>query len=396
MADQKVTAMSMAADTSVQARANARRRALRLLPAPEPSAGLAAYHRELELALAASPAKRANYDRYLAAGRRNAEPDYLPIKLDVENVSRCNFRCTMCSVSAWEHGRRAGDLPLAAFKRLIDDQVGLVEIKLQGLGEPLMQRDPYFDMIRYARARHIWVRTTTNASLLHLKDNYRKLLDADPNEIQVSVDGATKSVFETIRRGSVFERVVDNCRLINAYCRDRGVTRTKMWTVVQRANFHQVTDLVRLAGDLGFKHLTFSLELVDWGLTEWRSANDAVSVEDELDPVALRQLITLGDQHGVEVRFWSATEKYSIDTPESLCPWPFERAYVSSDLRVVPCCAIGNPDVHQIGDALDPADPNAFTRHWNGADYADFRRAHLEGRIPEICQSCYAGSGREL
>lgn len=367
----------------------ARRRALRALPAPEPSAGVGAYYHERDLALAACPRKRANYERYLAGSRREARPDYLPIKLDIENVSRCNFRCTMCSVSSWKKGRRAQDLTLESFERLIDEQYGLVEIKLQGLGEPLMQRDPFFDMIRYARARNIWVRTTTNASLLHLNDNARKLVDSDPNEIQISIDGATKAVFEGIRRGSVFERVIENCRQINAYCRERGVVRTKMWTVVQRANFGQLEALVRLAAALGFRHHTFSLELVDWGMSEWRATNDAVSVEAELDPDTLLALVDLGASLGVQVRFWNTTDKYSVRSPASLCPWPFERAYLSSDMRVVPCCAIGNPDVYQIGDGLDPADPEAFTRHWQGEQFAAFRQAHLDGRIPDICKACY-------
>src|SRR5271169_2138835 len=213
------------------------------LPSPEPAAGTEAYIRERELALNRSPECRANYERYLAFKRRGAQINYLPVKLDIENVSRCNFRCTMCPVSDWDRGQRANDLKLDDFKRLIDEQIGLVEIKLQGLGEPTMQRDDYFTMIRYARAKHIWVRTTTNASLLHLKDNYRKMIDTDANEIQISIDGATKDVFESIRRGSVFERVKSNCTLINAYSRQMGVERTKMWTVVQRANWHQLEDL---------------------------------------------------------------------------------------------------------------------------------------------------------
>jgi MoaA/NifB/PqqE/SkfB family radical SAM enzyme len=57
-------------------------------------------------------------------------------------------------------------------------------------------------MTRYAREKHIWVRTTTNASLLHLKDNYRKMIDADVNELQISVDGASKQVYEGIRCGA--------------------------------------------------------------------------------------------------------------------------------------------------------------------------------------------------
>jgi MoaA/NifB/PqqE/SkfB family radical SAM enzyme len=117
-------------------------------------------------------------------------------------------------------GTRAADLTLAAFQRLIDEQIGIVEIKLQGSGEPTMQRYDYFAMIRYARERHIWARTTTNASLLHLKDNYRKMIDADVNELQISVDGASKRVYEGIRRGANYERVMANIALFNRYARE--------------------------------------------------------------------------------------------------------------------------------------------------------------------------------
>lgn len=366
-----------------------RRARLRALPAPEPSAGIDAYRRERELALAWSPRRRENYERYLASTRRMATLDYLPVKLDFENVSRCNFRCTMCAVSDWHKGTRAADMPVEAFKRLIDEQYGLVEIKLQGLGEPLMQRDAYFEMLRYARAQHIWVRTTTNASLLHLNDNYRKLVDADPNEIQISIDGATKEVFESIRRGAVFERVVENCKLVNAYCREKGVVRTKMWTVAQQANAHQLEQLVDLSHELGFLHFTISLELNDWGLDSWNAVNGSVTVESHLDPDYLMGLVEKGRRLGVEVRFWNTTDKYSTDSPGTLCPWPFERAYVSSDLRVVPCCMIANPDVAQIGGEL-----GSFTEVWQGDAFTDFRQAHLDGNIPRICRGCYQNTSR--
>ena len=122
----------------------ARHDRLRALPSPEPAAGSAAYRQERERVLARSPACRENYARYLAAGRRSADIDYAPIKLDIENVSRCNFRCTMCVVGDWPRGKRAQDMSLAAFRQLIDSQPGLLEIKLQGLGAPTLQRDDFF------------------------------------------------------------------------------------------------------------------------------------------------------------------------------------------------------------------------------------------------------------
>jgi MoaA/NifB/PqqE/SkfB family radical SAM enzyme len=368
--------------------AAAARAALRRLPAPEPSAGIDAYRRERELALAGDPRRRANYERYVAymtAGDRSAPVDFLPVKLDVENVSRCNFRCAMCAVSDWPKGKRAEDMPPEAFRRLIDEQYGLVEIKLQGLGEPLLQRDDYFAMLRYARARHIWVRTTTNASLLHLHDNHRKLVDADPNEIQISIDGADKEVFEAIRRGSVFEQVAENCKAINAYCREKGVSRTKMWTVLQQANLHQMDALVELSAELGFRHFTFSLEINDWGLAEWSRRAGEIDVERRLDPERLMGLVEKGRRLGVEVRYWNITDRFSAASPQTLCPWPFERAYVGSDLRVSPCCMLGNPDVYEIGAGSG----ESFSAVWLGPEYEAFRQAHREGRPPAVCQGCY-------
>lgn len=352
------------------------------LPAPEPAAGVAAYARERALRLAVYPRCRDNYQRYRAHARRTAAVDYLPIKLDIENVSRCNFACTMCRVSDWPKGRRAADLPLTAFKRLIDEQYGLIEIKLQGLGEPTLQRDDFFAMIRYARQRHIWVRTTTNASLLHLDGNADKLLDSDVNEIQISIDGADAPTYQAIRRRGRFDRVIANCRMLNERSAARGVVRSKMWVVVQKANRRQLGELVDLAPALGFRHLVFSLSLTDFGMAAWRTRADAFTA-DGLTLCAARALVTRGRDQGVRVGFWRVTQKYRTDAPAQLCPWPFERAMVSSDRRVVPCCYLGSPDVSDFGSA------DSLAAVWRGDTMTAFRQAHLAGYPPPICRGCY-------
>ncbi len=355
------------------------------LPSPEPVPDQATYDAERERALAFSDKRRDNYERYMASGRRGVEVDYLPVRLDLENVSRCNFRCTMCQVSEWDKGKRARDLSLDEFKSLIDEQYGLVEIKLQGMGEPTMQGDDFFEMIRYARERAIWVRTVTNASLLHLKNNAEKLIDSGVNEVQISIDGADKETYESIRQGSVFEQVVENCKRINAYCAEKDIERTKMWTVVQRSNQHQIEELIHLGKEMGFRHLVFSLNLVDWGADEWRDRNANATIEHLFPNAKALEYIKLGDELGLKVRFWRQTDKYDTNAPSSLCPWPFERGYVSSDMRIVPCCVLGNPEVADLGDA------NHFSDVWYGDVWKAFRQRHLDGDIPKYCQACYKG-----
>ena len=367
-----------------------RRRSLRALPAPEPTAGVEQYRRERELALRLDPRKRQNYEKFIAA-QRGASVDYLPVKLDIENVSRCNFKCTMCVVSDWPKGKRAADMSLKQFKALIDDQYGLVEIKLQGIGEPLMQGDDFFEMIRYARQRHIWVRSTTNGSLLHLKDNYRKLIDTGINELQISIDGASEDTFQAIRRGSVFSRVVQNCKMVNAYQRETGRQVSKSWTVVQSGNRGQLEKIVDLVSDMGFTNHVFSLNLSDWGLSEWNARNERASVQDDLSPENLLKLVERGQRLGVKIRFWNVNEKYALGDAKTLCPWPFERAYIGSDMRVSPCCYLGNPDVFELDRKI--AGGHRFTDTWFGQDYRAFRQAHIDGRLPKVCQGCYSSTG---
>jgi hypothetical protein len=133
---------------------------------------------------------------------------------------------------------------------------------------------------------------------------------------------------------------------------------------------------------MGFRHMVLSFELIDFGQPKWKEANDAVSVSHRIDLDRCWRLHAMGAQRGVKVAFWFATERYEA-APGKLCPWPFERAYVSSDMRFVPCCIIGNPEVSDVGDARKLAE------EWNGPAIVEFRKAHLEGRVPAVCKSCY-------
>lgn len=358
------------------------------VPLPDPVPNKKTYDDEILKSINFSEKRKKNYSIYKKSKKNNAIINFFPVKLDIENVSRCNFKCKMCVVSDWDKGRRSKDMSLDQFKKIIDEQYGLTEIKLQGLGEPLLQKDIYFEMIKYARSKRIWVRTTTNASLLHLNNNYKKLIDSGVNEIQISVDGATKEIFQDIRRGSVFEKVVQNCKLINSYAKKMNKDRTKMWTVVQNKNFHQLHKLVSLASDLGFSNQVFSLDLTNWGSKKWDETNSKKKVDNKINLDLINSLLELGNKKNVKVRFWNITKKYSVKK-KNLCPWPFDRSYISSDNKIVPCCMIGNPDSFKIGEY------NSLKDAWHSKEYQKFREGHINGNLPDVCKFCYENSDDE-
>ncbi len=365
------------------------------LPKPEPMPNREYYFSERELRLKLYPDCNANYSRYLNSSKRNTVVDYLPIKLDIENLSRCNFRCVMCQVSEWPKGQRARDLNFHEFTHIIDENIGLVEVKLQGMGEPTLARDDLFKMIKYARERHIWVRTVTNGSLLHLNENSKKMLESGVNEVQISIDGADKGTFESIRVGSKFDRVVHNVTELNSLAKIMNREVTKMWTVVQDKNISQLKDLIYLANKMKFKSMVFSLDISDWGNENWTEKNKSKSVTKLFNIEYANELYSLGSSLGINVAFWNINEKYDVLNPNSLCEWPFERSYISSDSRVVPCCMVADPDTFELNADSKMSGKEkewSFLEIWNSKQYQNFRKSHLSGdfeKLPKICQGCY-------
>lgn len=182
-----------------------------------------------------------NYQRYLATlrGGYTTECDYLPIKMDYEVSRHCNFKRRMCLFSEIGNNRLP-NMTFEDYKSSIAGQIGLIEVKLQGLGEPLLNSD-FFQMVEYSVNNHIWARTVTNASLFHLNDNYQRLIDSEIGENQISIDGATKETFEHIRRGSNFKQIITNRKMLNEYAESKGEAwRTSCWMLVQKDNFHEM------------------------------------------------------------------------------------------------------------------------------------------------------------
>jgi len=307
---------------------------------------------------------------------------YFPTIIDIEPNSRCNFRCKMCHVSSWEKGRRSYDMTLENLKLFISNNNHFTEVKLHGMGEPFLNKK-YVEMLQYLDEKIIWSRTTTNGSLLHKRDNYIKLIDANIGEVQCSFDGATKDVFESIRRKSDFETVVSNLKMLNEYANYRDRLYTRMWVVLQKENIDQLYDFVYIAKEMGFKRLSFNSTLNDWGRYDWADSNSEIQI-DGLTKENHQKLLEMSEEFDIDISLWEQSGTYSTDSKDKLCPWIFSRPYISSDYKVVPCCMIADPSVINFGDA------DNFQTQWNSDEYQDFRKAHLDGEIPTICKNCYS------
>ena len=365
-------------------------RLMKIKDLPAPSANKKEYSRIMQCGFERFPERKANYEQYQKCKKDgyNEFLDYMPIKMDYEASSICNYRCTMCFMSE-KANDRPKQMSFEEYKESLDEQIGLIEVKLQGIGEPLLNKD-FFKMAEETVNRDIWCRTVTNGSLLHLNDNYRKLIDYGLGEVQISIDGATRDTFEKIRVGSDFEQVVSNVKMLNDYAAGKGEQwRTSCWMLVQRDNESEMEAVLELAAHMNFTRMSYSMTLSNWGTEKWDLINRGknVVVDGMVDHTLFERclrLIDRGKELGIEVTFWFGTDKYSLlDVPARLCDWIFSRAYITGGMRIVPCCVFSDAETYDIGDA------KRFKLEWNNEEYRKLRANHIEKIIPDMCKRCY-------
>ena len=171
-----------------------------------------------------------------------------PVHLGIETSSVCDLRCKMCFQSDPEFRDKKENFGLMdydLYKQIIDEgmEKGLCSVKLSIRGEPILHpRLP--EMISYAREKGILdVMFNTNANQLD-EEKSRAILSAQPHLVIFSVDADTKELFESIRIGADFERVVRNITRFHEIREKefpQSITKTRVqMTVVSEAK-HEVS-----------------------------------------------------------------------------------------------------------------------------------------------------------
>jgi hypothetical protein len=132
-----------------------------------------------------------------------------PDVVRIETTNACNACCTICPRR--NINRQISRMDDALYLQLIDEcaSSGCGEIHLHNFGEPLMDKQ-LENRVSYAKGKGIKkVKIFSNGSLLNC-ERAKGLIDAGLDEIKISIDGASKEEFESIRVPLQFETVVQN------------------------------------------------------------------------------------------------------------------------------------------------------------------------------------------
>jgi MoaA/NifB/PqqE/SkfB family radical SAM enzyme len=168
-----------------------------------------------------------------------------PRRLTVTLSNRCNLSCIMCLTRyvKWDIPRKVVEEIYSLFPYLE---------KIMWQGGEVFYLDFFEELLseglRYPGLRHSIV---TNGQLI--REEMAERLVKNNVELTISVDGVTKEVYEYIRKGADFERIIRNLELIlELKKRHKSNMILNLNVAVMKSNYHQLEDFIEFARKYGF------------------------------------------------------------------------------------------------------------------------------------------------
>jgi len=294
----------------------------------------------------------------------------------IEVTTKCNFNCITCSRQSLSSKRINKDMNFSQFKRIVDQLPNLKVVKLQGLGEPFLNKD-IRQMAEYAKQKGIKVITISNGSILPDIETLRFF-----DEIAISFDSANKLTFESIRRGANFNKILGNIKeLIKIRNENRLKLKIFLNTVVSHLNYFEMEEIIKLALKLGEDGVSF-VEVENWYIPsqkEFLAASEFVKkVREKHNEIKLKVLELRKKYRKLKIYYMPSTKR------KKTCEWSFYSTFITVDGYVTPCCIRMDKDVFYFGNIFQ----KPFMEIWNGEKMKQFREANIKNLSNPVCDLC--------
>jgi MoaA/NifB/PqqE/SkfB family radical SAM enzyme len=331
--------------------------------------------------------------RYFEAVDQTAERAAPPVCLYLEVTNRCNLLCETCP-RTFEALEPPADMSWDLFTRIVDQAPGVKRAVLHGVGEPMLVPE-LPRMIRYLKARGIYVLFNTNGTLLREK-RFRELIEAGLDELRVSLDAADAATYAVVRGRPFFDRIVRDVRRMREFQDEAGVAhpRISLWLTGLKETIGQLPEFVRLAASMHVREVHLQRLVFDetgFGMARAESSLFEQTAAEETTAIAAAQAI--GAELGVTLDASGATEpglslKQQGENPWAGCRRPWSLMYFTAHGRALPCCiapfSARGYETYTLGDAKS----QSLEEIWNGPAYHDFRAALVGAAPPKPCQNC--------
>jgi MoaA/NifB/PqqE/SkfB family radical SAM enzyme len=289
--------------------------------------------------------------------------DNYPVKAYIEPTLFCNLRCPACPTGLQLGLRPSTTVDLNFFKKAIDEVGDYVfDLLMYNRGEPLLHKQTP-EMIRYAKAKGIKVRVSTNLSLKLSDDYIERLVRSGLDDLIVSLDGTTPETYSHYRRLGEFDLVCRNMRHIQA-------TKERLGTVMPNIIWQFLV----------FKHNEHEIEQAmaeykDWGAdTLFLSGADMPPPPHDkgFAPSIIPQYNEYHSEHPNQT-----TIKNYIESGKP-CSWLYGVFVLNPNGKVSPCCYA----IREEDDFAEYTTTSGFFVAWNSSRFSRARRLVIGRKRP--------------
>jgi radical SAM protein with 4Fe4S-binding SPASM domain len=339
--------------------------------------------------------------------KKETSPVSMPAVIYIESVKGCPYSCAMCS----SHFSKPQSISSELLDKIEPYFKNLEVLSIHGQGEPLLGSIPYFveQSIRHDFVLHM------NTTGFFLTREIADLLTRTRLSIRFSIHAGKPVTYKKIM-GQNFEKVLENIRYLVRKAKDNKIDSDFWFSfIVMKENLGEIEDFLKLAHDIGIKHVRF-MELLpepesmkgikmpnrDFTFKYFEQYNPAVEKEFLKRLPRYRELAkTLGisietgslesavkDPHFLEKitnrltkRFMFGVRLFPLQERRGMCvaPWIGQLIIkINGDVRL--CCS--------LEDSFGNINNSSLREIWNSKKMQMVRASFREGKFPKICEYC--------
>ena len=305
-----------------------------------------------------------------------------PIQAVFEPAKLCNLGCGVCrrleSSSVAQIPGVGNHFTPAQFREALDKLRHIRVASWIGDGEPMMNPD-FNKLIEIAAKKGIRTAFSTNGTLVTKEDvdfwKRHKVVD-----VQVSFDTSTPEMYEKMRPGASFDKVVRTCKLIS----ESGI-HLQLGNILFAESVEDMPKYIDLCIETGaWKVATPRLHLV--------GALDKRYLSSYPDPVTANPILKIAqDKMRIAKIRWY--EPWYVTSYFRRCMWSFLSPYIQIGGTIHPCCFMMGTDRIEYYDGVAYKVPatsygmgniltDDFGKIWHGEAYKELRRLLIKSEKP--------------
>lgn len=299
-----------------------------------------------------------------------------PSSIQIEPTTKCNLKCVTCSRHTFSASRLNRDLTLDEFKYIIESIPTLKKIKIQGMGEPFLNRH-IWDIIEYGVLKGIKFKTNSNGMMIN-EDNAGRILEYF-TDIVVSLDSPNKDSYEAIRKGANYDKVINGIKfLVNMKKRLKSNCKISLSCVATHLNYNELPAYFELCERVGVDQAGV-VEVENWLIsTQDQYPENRRFVEDSRK--SKNEIMECVKKHEDKIKIAYLGSERRM----RYCMWSKNSCFITVDGYVTPYCVRPDPTVLNFGNIFK----QSFSEIWNSTDYKNFRYLSSNRGNNIICESC--------